>query len=84
LESIGFELANKNIRVTNILPGFIETEIMNNISQYPFSISAEKAAKEMVTDIKKQKKISVVPAYPWRLISHLMRVIPDSFYAKFG
>lgn len=84
LESIGFELANKNIRVTTILPGFIETEIMEDISQYPFSISAEKAAKEMVKDILKEKKISVVPAYPWRLISPLMRVIPDSLYAKLG
>ena len=84
LESIGFELANKNIRVTTILPGFVETEIMEEISQYPFSISAEKAAKAMVRDIEKEKKTSVVPAYPWRLISPLMRVIPDSLYAKLG
>ena len=80
LRSARIELARHSIRVTDIQPGFVVTDIMPNIDKYPFAISATKAAFEMAEAIEKGREEAIVPAFPWRLFKPFFRHIPKSLW----
>ncbi len=82
LDAARVELKRNNIRVTKILPGFVKTEIMENIEKYPFAVSAEDAAREMVTIIQKGKRLGVVPAFPWKWLRPIFGHIPDAIFSR--
>ncbi len=82
LDAARIELKRKNIRITKILPGFVKTSIMPHIEKYPFAVSAEQAASEMVAIIEKGKAIGFVPAYPWKWLRPLFGHFPDSIWKK--
>lgn len=80
LESAALELSRYNIAVTRILPGFVKTDIVENMEQYPFLVSAEQAAKEITNQIEKKKAVGVVPGYPWKAVKPFMRSIPSALW----
>lgn len=82
LEAARMELQRKNIGVCQILPGFVVTDIMPNIGKYPFAVSAEQAAKEIVTLIERRKRFGVVPAYPWKWLRPFLGLIPNALWRK--
>ena len=82
LDVARMELKRKNIVVTTILPGFVKTDIMPHIDKYPFAVTAEHAAKEMVSLIEKRKTVGVVPAFPWKLLRPLFSYMPASLWRK--
>jgi short-subunit dehydrogenase len=82
LRSARIELARHDIGVTDIQPGFVVTDIMPNISKYPFAISADKAAREMADAIEKRRDEAIVPAFPWRIFKPFFRHIPNSFWKR--
>ena len=82
LDIARMELSRKGIGVTTILPGFVETEIMEDIGKYPFAVSAEKAAREMADIIESGADIGVVPAFPWKYVKPFFKIIPDAVYRK--
>jgi short-subunit dehydrogenase len=83
LQAGGTELyRKKDIKVTVIHPGFIRTEIDDNIDKFPFVIDADKAAKTMVNAIEKGKTDIVVPSWPWAILRKVMPKLPESVIAK--
>lgn len=80
LETAALELKRHNIAVTRILPGFVKTEIVENMEQYPFLVSSEQAAKEIADKIEKRKAEGVVPGYPWKAVRPFMRGIPAALW----
>lgn len=80
LEAAALELSRHKIAVTRILPGFVKTDIVENMEQFPFLVSAEQAAKEIADQIEKKKSVGVVPAYPWRAVKPFMRSIPSALW----
>ncbi len=83
LQAVGTELyRKKDIKVTTIHPGFIRTEIDDNIDKFPFVIDADKAVKTMVNAIEKGKSDIVVPSWPWALLRKVMPKLPESVIAK--
>jgi short-subunit dehydrogenase len=83
LQAIGTELYRKKyIKVTAIHPGFIRTEIDENIEKFPFVIDADKAAKTMANAIEKGKSDVVVPSWPWAILRNVMPKLPESIIAK--
>jgi short-subunit dehydrogenase len=84
LDAARIELRHKNIAVCTILPGFVLTDIMPKMEKYPFAVSAEKAAKEIVTLVEKRKPFGIVPAWPWRWLRPLLGHFPDSLWRKFA
>ncbi len=83
LQAVGTELFRlKEIKVTAIHPGFIRTEIDDNIDKFPFVIEADKAAKTMVNAIEKGKSDIVVPSWPWALLRKVIPRLPESVIAK--
>jgi short-subunit dehydrogenase len=83
LQAVGTELyRKKDIKVTVIHPGFIRTEIDDNIDKFPFVIDADKAANTMVNAIEKGKTDIVVPSWPWAILRKVMPKLPESVVAK--
>jgi short-subunit dehydrogenase len=83
LQAVGTELyRKKDIKVTVIHPGFIRTEIDDNIDKFPFVIDADKAARTMVNAIEKGKSDIVVPSWPWAILRSVMPKLPESVVAK--
>lgn len=82
LQAVGTELFTKNIKVTCIHPGFINTDISDNMEKFPFVIEADKAAKAMIKAIAKGKKDVTVPSWPWAILKGVMPKLPDSVISK--
>lgn len=83
LQAVGTELyRKKDIKVTAIHPGFIRTEIDDNIDKFPFVIDADKAANTMFNAIEKGKTDIVVPSWPWAILRKVMPKLPESIIAK--
>lgn len=83
LQAVGTELyRKKDINVTVIHPGFIRTEIDDNIDKFPFVIDADKAANTMANAIEKGKSDIVVPSWPWAILRNVMPKLPESVIAK--
>lgn len=76
LDVAAIELKKHNIDVTKILPGFVKTDIVDNMEKYPFLVSAEQAAREMAGHIEKRRAVGVVPGYPWRILKPLLANLP--------
>jgi short-subunit dehydrogenase len=81
LESARVELRRKGITVTDILPGYIKTDIVEgvDIGKLPFAIPVDQAAREMARLIAKRVKSGVVPAFPWKLVRPFMGHLPERF-----
>ncbi len=80
LDAAAVELRKHNIRFTKILPGFVKTDIVENMEQYPFIVSAEKAAKEIVDHIEKGRSVGVVPGYPWKFLKPVLSNLPAAVW----
>ncbi len=82
LKGARLDLMSDNIDVTIITPGFIATEIADNIHKYPFVVSSEQGAKEIAHIVDKRKKEGIVPGYPWKYIKPFFGLIPTSLWKK--
>jgi short-subunit dehydrogenase len=81
VNSSRIELRRKGITVTDILPGYIKTDIVEgvDIGKLPFAISVEQAAREMTRLIERRVKSGVVPAFPWKLVRPFLGHLPERF-----
>lgn len=73
LESVRCDTYEEPIVVTELAPGFIDTDINKDIEERPFLVSAEKGTGVMVDLIEKQVSVSFVPPWPWKLVAALFR-----------
>jgi len=81
LDSARIELRRKGITITDILPGYIKTDIVEgvDIGKMPFAISVEQAAREMTRLIERRVKRGIVPAFPWKLVRPFLGRLPERF-----
>lgn len=82
VHAVRLELLKSPIQISVIHPGFIQTNIDENIHTYPFVIPAEKAAITMCKALSKGKKNIIVPAWPWRIFKWLLPLLPDAMIRK--
>ncbi|KKL21135.1 hypothetical protein LCGC14_2448470, partial [marine sediment metagenome] len=73
LESIAIDTINEAITVTDLAPGFIDTELNRAIEKRPFLVSAEKGTKVMVDLIEKKVEFSFVPPWRWWLMAAMVK-----------
>lgn len=72
------QLANSQhlpIRFTDIRPGFVDTDLLNDGNRYPLMLRKEAVAREMVSAIHRQEHIRVID-WRWRIITAFWRRIP--------
>ena len=76
------ELRKHGIRVTAVHPGWIKTEITPDMEKYPYVVTAEAGAKEIVDGLVAGDENIVVPAWPWKLIVPAMKLLPRRLLSK--
>jgi short-subunit dehydrogenase len=76
------ELGRHGIAVTEVQPGFIDTEIMPDVGRYPFAIGADRAARTIVDGILRRKRRIIVPGFPWRLLRPFAGLVPDAVWRR--
>jgi NAD(P)-dependent dehydrogenase (short-subunit alcohol dehydrogenase family) len=77
LEAVRMEVGDKGIVVTDLAPGFIDTEINRHMPSRPFVVSAEKGTEEMVALIESKVGFAYVPRLPWTPLAQLLKVLPS-------
>lgn len=81
-EGIRYKYAKENIKVINILPGFIKSELTDkNDFNMPFLLETEDGVKRIVKAIEKEKRVY---AFPMRfyLIIRLLNLLPSFLREK--
>lgn len=82
LETVRVELLKKNIHVTVLYPGYIDTPLNQMLKRRPFLISVDKGAAIIADLMEKKVKSSTVPVYPWNIIGRVMKILPAGVIAK--
>ena len=76
LESLRCESAGEPLTVTELAPGYIDTELNRSLASRPFVISAEKGTRIMADLIEKQVSFRYVPPWPWTLVAQIIKLLP--------
>ena len=79
------QLANAqrlNIRFTDIRPGFVDTDLLNDGRRYPLLLDKVKVAKEIADSIDKNRHIRVID-WRWRIVTFAWRLIPRFLWRHF-
>ena len=73
------DLRAKGITITDILPGYVATDIVEgvDIGKMLFAIGAPQAAREMARLIERRVASGIVPAFPWKLARPFLGHIPE-------
>ncbi len=72
----------KNIIVTDIKPGFINTKKAKGNKRF-WMATPQKAAKQIVDAISKKKRIAYITKR-WWLIAQILKILPYSIYRRLG
>lgn len=70
----------KDVIVTDIRPGFIDTKLAKGNGQF-WVVPKEKAADEIIKAIEKKKRIAYVTKR-WWLVAQIMKLLPFSIYRR--
>ncbi len=79
LEGLRVDLKNTGVRVTDIRPGYVHTEMTAGNGKMPFAISAEDAARRIDKAIRGNKAVLTFPL-PMAGAASLMSTIPNVIY----
>ncbi|WP_043450867.1 SDR family oxidoreductase [Jongsikchunia kroppenstedtii] len=71
------ELAGSPIKVSVILPGYIETDINRGVKTR-MKVDTETGVRELVAAIDAEPQRAVVPKWPWIGIDAALRYLPDN------
>ncbi len=82
LEALRAETLRKNIHVTVLYPGYIDTPLNDMLPNRPFVIPVEKGAAIIAKLIEKKVKRSTVPVFPWNIAGKLLRFLPTGIIAR--
>jgi short-subunit dehydrogenase len=78
------QLANAqhlNIRFTDLRPGFVATDLLNDGNHYPILLNKTKVAKEMVYAIEHNNSKRVID-WRWRIITAVWKMIPNWIWRR--
>jgi short-subunit dehydrogenase len=76
-EGIRAEMVGKPIKVTTLFPGYIASEMNERVAQRtPLMATTADGVRAMVRAIDREVDAAVVPAWPWRPLSVLVRHAP--------
>jgi NADP-dependent 3-hydroxy acid dehydrogenase YdfG len=76
-EGMRSDVYGSQIRISTILPGYIETDI-NVGRRGPLTVGLEKGVTALTGVIEREPVRGYVPGWPWRAVAGLLRVLPLS------
>lgn len=81
-EGLQLDTLGTPIRVTNILPGYILTDINREVKNAPFRVDLETGVRALVKAIESEKRRAYVPWWPWTPLSYVLKALPFRLFAK--
>lgn len=81
LQALVLEYRDSPLAITELAPGYIDTELNRHMPSRPFVISAAEAANQMAALIDRRVAYSCVPRWPWLLLGPLLAVVPARIVA---
>lgn len=75
------ELARTPIKVTVLLPGYIETDINRGVKTSMMT-DTDTGVKAMIAAIEAERTRAAVPAWPWTPISWALKMLPDTISSR--
>lgn len=79
------QLANArhlNIQFTDLRPGFVATDLLNDGGHYPMLLDSVDVARDIVSSIERQRHVRVID-WRWRAVTWLWRRIPRWLWRRF-
>ncbi len=74
-------LQRRNIRFTDIRPGFVDTNLLNDDQKYPLMMRPERVGERIFKAVKRGER-SVVIDWRYRLLVFFWRLIPRSLWER--
>jgi hypothetical protein len=81
LQALRAELRHEPVVVTELAPGYIDTDINRGRPNRPFLITVERGGAIMARLIERGVGHRYVPAWPWVLLVPLVRILPTRLLA---
>ncbi|HET6298313.1 MAG TPA: SDR family oxidoreductase [Kribbella sp.] len=75
-EGLQLELLGKPIKVSAIYPGYIRTELNEDVANTPLIADTVPGVRAMVAAIEAEKAKAYVPRWPWVPLARVMRYAP--------
>lgn len=70
-----------NIKFTDIRPGFVDTDLLNDSHRYPMLLCPQKVATQAVNAILRQKRVKIID-FRYRLLVFFWKLIPNFAWEK--
>ncbi|MDT8912175.1 SDR family oxidoreductase [Amycolatopsis sp. PS_44_ISF1] len=83
-EGTRLELRGKGIAVTDVRPGYIQSEMYDRLEGRRLATGAEAGARALAKAIEAEPKVAYVPPWPWRALTLALRVAPASVLRRFA
>jgi NAD(P)-dependent dehydrogenase (short-subunit alcohol dehydrogenase family) len=81
VQSLRAEVRHEPITVTELAPGYIDTDMNRDVKSRPFVIPLAKGGEIMARMIERGVRHRYVPAWPWTLVAPLMKFVPTRLVA---
>ena len=82
LESARCDTLKESITITELAPGYIDTDLNRSIANRPFLVTGKKGTAYMVDLIEHGSRFSYVPPWPWTLVAQALKLLPLRLLAK--
>ena len=82
LEALRCETVGEPVIVTELAPGYIDTDLNRSLANRPFVVSEEKGTRIMADLIERQVGFRYVPPWPWTLAAQFIKLLPISMLRK--
>lgn len=79
MEGLRQKFSNTAVKVVDIRPGFIDTDMVRGRKGLVGLVSPERAAADIFKALRKGKRVAYVPSW-WRLVAWFFKRIPESVY----
>jgi NAD(P)-dependent dehydrogenase (short-subunit alcohol dehydrogenase family) len=81
LQALRAEVRHEPIVVTELAPGYIDTDMNRDVANRPFVIPVTKGAAIMARMIERKVAHRYVPIWPWTLVAPILRILPTRVLA---
>jgi hypothetical protein len=81
LQALRAEVKHEPIVVTELAPGYIDTDMNRDVKRRPFVIPLEQGGAILARMIERGAGHRYVPVWPWALVAPLMKLVPTRLLA---
>lgn len=81
-EGLQLDTRGRPINVSNIMPGYILTDINRDTRNAPFRVDLETGVKALVKAIDSEVRRAYVPWWPWTPLSYVLKALPFGLFAR--